>query len=172
MWMIYSLISSELLFFVFKGKRLVLFEQVAVGWSDCPAISGHFNTCPVQQWDKNAYIGLWLLWLSLRHVDWHEKEYLRWNVIHTTTYYHLNWISFEHIAGTVTLILVDLIIIAEGKETLTKIWVKFYLKIYIYLSLVNSSKVTQGFICVSYFPLFFVFIEHWKNKPKTSVILE
>lgn len=31
MWMICSLISSELRFLVFKGKRLVLFEQVAVG---------------------------------------------------------------------------------------------------------------------------------------------
>ncbi len=39
----------------------------------------------------------------------------------------------------------------------------FYFFIYLFFLLVNSSTVTQGFICVSTFPLFFVFIEHYIN---------
>ncbi len=39
----------------------------------------------------------------------------------------------------------------------------YFFYVFFYFLLVNSSTVTQGFICVSTFPLFFVFIEHYIN---------
>lgn len=131
-------------------------------WSENHLVSGKH---PALQWAKCKNRGVTPEALTQVFTDMIEREYLRWNVTFNMCCCQMNWISFDHLALT----LFDLSITAESRES-DKDSSETYL---FYVSEV-ISVVTQGFICVSYFLLFFVFslfIKHWGNKSKLVYIM-